>query len=521
MSDERARIIIMPRLALYVLAVLAVIARGAESTSSSSFTYEYSSNLDLADSARRIVSTTCAKYGSIEVLGTSTEGVEVFAVRLRKENNNEGLPKVKIVGNLHGDEPTGRVLTLGLAEWLCGHVGKDERASLILSKVDLWLVPTVNPDGYALGRRGNSKDVDLNRDFPDRFDEGATSNWLPERGNHQVETRMIMDFIRREGPFVSRYVVVLVVCWLVRRLAACPYRSIDRSLAHSRYALVRSSLAIHEGALVANYPWDGSPDRSTGNQPSPDDATFRDLARGYASAHRKMSLASNVEFAKTKGITNGAAWYPIYGSMQDWNYVVAGCMELTLEVSEDKWPDESKLPGLFEDNLPAMLEFILRSSVRSFSGIVYGIHTNGSSNNRKAGAGAGAGKQNLPIPASVTVHPSFMNTTTDPTAGTFYRPLAPGTYTVEVAAEGFKPKTMQVEMAEDGVFVRVYLNMLSSGATTAGWLVVDPREQFQSGVIIVVGVATIAGGGLFWIHQLLLSRSSGRSLMSSLKILRR
>lgn len=240
MSDERAHIIVMPRLALYVLAVLAVIARGAESTSSSSFTYEYSSNLDLADSARRIVSTTCAKYGSIEVLGTSTEGVEVFAVRLRKENNNEGLPKVKIVGNLHGDEPTGRVLTLGLAEWLCGHVGKDERASLILSKVDLWLVPTVNPDGYALGRRGNSKDVDLNRDFPDRFDEGATSNWLPERGNHQVETRMIMDFIRREGPFVSRYVVVLVVCWLVRRLAACPYRSI----AHSLTCATRSSVPV-------------------------------------------------------------------------------------------------------------------------------------------------------------------------------------------------------------------------------------------------------------------------------------
>lgn len=231
MSDERARLIVMPRLALYVLAVLAVIARGAESTSSSSFTYEYSSNLDLADSARRIVSTTCAKYGSIEVLGTSTEGVEVFAVRLRKENNNEGLPKVKIVGNLHGDEPTGRVLTLGLAEWLCGHVGKDERASLILSKVDLWLVPTVNPDGYALGRRGNSKDVDLNRDFPDRFDEGATSNWLPERGNHQVETRMIMDFIRREGPFVSRYVVVLVV--LVGAAVGGVSVSLDRSLTRS------------------------------------------------------------------------------------------------------------------------------------------------------------------------------------------------------------------------------------------------------------------------------------------------
>ena len=32
------------------------------------------------------------------------------------------------------------------------------------------------------------------------------------------------------------------------------------------------------------------------------------------------------------GTTNGANWYPIYGSMQDWNYVVGRCLELTLEL---------------------------------------------------------------------------------------------------------------------------------------------------------------------------------------------
>jgi carboxypeptidase D len=29
-----------------------------------------------------------------------------------------------------------------------------------------------------------------------------------------------------------------------------------------------------------------------------------------------------------EGITNGAQWYPLYGGMQDWNYVAAGCLEV-------------------------------------------------------------------------------------------------------------------------------------------------------------------------------------------------
>lgn len=30
--------------------------------------------------------------------------------------------------------------------------------------------------------------------------------------------------------------------------------------------------------------------------------------------------------------------YPIYGGMQDWNYIHGGCFELTLEISDNKWP---------------------------------------------------------------------------------------------------------------------------------------------------------------------------------------
>ena len=43
--------------------------------------------------------------------------------------------------------------------------------------------------------------------------------------------------------------------------------------------------------------------------------------------------------------------------MQDWNYLAGQCMELTLELSQHKWPRPEQLPQLFDDNLPALLAY--------------------------------------------------------------------------------------------------------------------------------------------------------------------
>ena len=56
---------------------------------------------------------------------------------------------------MHGDEPTGRQLTLALAEWLCGSRGSDPRAARLLDEAILYLLPTMNPDGFASRRREN------------------------------------------------------------------------------------------------------------------------------------------------------------------------------------------------------------------------------------------------------------------------------------------------------------------------------------------------------------------------------
>ena len=67
-----------------------------------------------------------------------------------------------------------------------------------------------------------------------------------------------------------------------------------------------------QGAIVANYPWDGTEDRKTHYSESPDDRAFVHLARVYAEAHATMS--GSAEFPG--GITNGAHWYPLWGGMQ-------------------------------------------------------------------------------------------------------------------------------------------------------------------------------------------------------------
>jgi carboxypeptidase D len=437
--------------------------------------WTYQNNSDLTAHLKGLEKR-CKKFMKIEKIGQSMSDQDILAIHMSKYvgEGYEGLPKVKIVGNLHGDEPTGRVFTIALAEWLCDMKDQgDERAISVLSKVDLWLIPTLNPDGFALRKRGNSNGVDLNRDFPDRFNEGACSNWLPRSGKEQKETQVLMDWMLERGPFVS-------------------------------------SLAIHEGALVANYPWDGSKDKSSTYQASPDDETFKYLASHYASYHRKMSLPSNKEFPKG-GITNGANWYPIYGSMQDWNYIVGSCMELTLEVSEGKWPQESTLPSLFEDNRESMLDFIMRTSHGGFTGIVYGIHSTG----RKTG------KENIPIAASIKVEESFLNTTTDPNTGKFYRPLAPGKYLVEVTANGFKPKQIQIVIGEgsDGIFEGIYLNQKQqkSDSKMSAKISLENVSEIQAGIIILSATCGLTLGMLWWIHLSLISRQSSGSLMKILK----
>lgn len=136
--------------------------------------------------------TECSDIARLFEIGRSVEGVPIYALEISdKPGEREAEPYFRYIANMHGDEPSGRVHLVKLAEWLClNYPDQDPRAKQIVDGMHLILVPTLNPDGFAAKMRSNSNNVDLNRDFPDRF----KSDSMDATGNEQPETQAIMSF---------------------------------------------------------------------------------------------------------------------------------------------------------------------------------------------------------------------------------------------------------------------------------------------------------------------------------------
>ncbi|HUY71357.1 MAG TPA: DUF2817 domain-containing protein [Gaiellaceae bacterium] len=122
------------------------------------------------------------------LLGHSREGRPIEAIETGEFASTR---KALVVGCIHGTE--------------CAGIAVARRLSLMAPPpgLDLWIVPNLNPDGYALNQRGNARNVDLNRNFPWRwtslqgvFDSGPKPLSEPE-------TRIALRLLERVRPSIS------------------------------------------------------------------------------------------------------------------------------------------------------------------------------------------------------------------------------------------------------------------------------------------------------------------------------
>ncbi len=242
-------------------------------------------------------------------IGKSTEGRPLYVMKISDNVSTDELePEFKYIANMHGDEIAGRQLMIMLLEYLVEQYNKDPQITNLINNTEIFIMPSMNPDGANARQRGNGNYSDLNRDFPDF----STTDNTNTSDNREAETKAVMQ-------------------WQSSR----------------NFSL---SANFHGGAQVVNYPWDTIPENF------PFYNLVKDLSLEYSRLNPMIKDSTDFQ----DGITNGYEWYEVNGGMQDWSYYWHNDLQLTVELTDMKWPSYSEIPQVFEANKESLLAYISR-----------------------------------------------------------------------------------------------------------------------------------------------------------------
>ncbi|EDW63034.2 carboxypeptidase D isoform X2 [Drosophila virilis] len=386
---------------IFALALLPLVAQGYIFKEDESFLQlpHYTSQEQLEDLFARLEKA-YPEQARVHSIGRSLEGRNLLALQISRNARQRPLltPPVKYIANMHGDETVGRQLLVYLAQYLLGNFERSLEIGQLVNTTDIFLMPTMNPDGYALSQegnceslpnyvgRGNAAGVDLNRDFPDRLEQQHVNQLRAQ--SRQPETAALAEWIVSK-PFVL-------------------------------------SANFHGGAVVASYPYDNSLAHNDCCEESltPDDRVFKQLAHTYSDNHPIMRRGNNCNDSFAGGITNGANWYELSGGMQDFNYAFSNCFELTIELSCCKFPAASSLPSEWARNKRPLLELLKQAHI-GIKGLVHDA-------------------SGYPIPdATIIVSGLEDKPIRTSKRGEYWRLLTPGIYSVYAAAFGYQSSPMQ------------------------------------------------------------------------------
>lgn len=367
----------------------------------------------------------------LDSVGSSVQGRRIYILKISDNvTTHEAEPEFLYTSTMHGDETTGFVLLLRLADYLLSNYNSNTEIQELVNSTQIFIGPNTNPDGtynggnstVANSRRYNYNNVDLNRNYPS-----------PAYGEHydgeqwQVETVAMMDFAG-EHNFIM-------------------------------------SANYHGGAELLNYPWDCWYSSENMNA---DNDWFDYTCRAYANIVH--SINSNYLTEQDNGVTHGADWYKAPGSRQDYMNAYENCREVTIEVSGTKCPSSSDLPTFWNYNYSAMIAYMKY------------VHTgfNGTVKNENGEA----------LDATITVlnhDKDGSNAVTNPINGDYYRPIEPGTYSVEYSANGYHSQTQTITVSNYTTAVVKNVILETKEAATLSGIVTDSEtgEPLNNAIISI------------------------------------
>lgn len=374
----------------------------------------------------------------LDTLTTLASGRRLLVLKISDNvATDESEPEFFYSSSIHGDETTGYILLMHLADYLLTNYGTNPEATELVNNMEIYICPLANPDGTYYGgnstvtgaRRGNANNVDMNRNYPD-----------PQNGPHpdgnawQAETIAFMDFAA-ERHFVA-------------------------------------GANFHGGVEVVNYPWD------TWATLHADNSHYVLISREYADTVHLHAPSGYMDYL-SNGVTNGYAWYEVNGGRQDYMNYFHHCKEITIEISDVKLLPSSQLLAHWEYNWRSLILFLKQAR--------YGVH--GVVTSQATG---------LPVEARVFINGHDLHGSevySSATIGDYHRLLKAGIYTLEFSAPCFQTQTIPNIAVVDYGSVYLDVQMVPAvGVTTSAVSGITSVTAVSGGNVCEADVPVITRG---------------------------
>src|SRR5450759_892100 len=337
----------------------------------------------------------------LDTIGTSVNGKLVLVLKISGNAAiDEDKPEVFYSSTMHGDETSGFVLIIRLADYLLKNYNLNTRVKTLMDNLEIWINPLANPDGaYKSGDiispltsvRFNANGIDLNRNFPDPI----TPNTI-----RQKETLDMIKFMRKH-----------------------------------KFVL---SANFHSGSEVVNYPWDRWLYKLHA-----DDSWFNTISRSYADTAHIYGGPAYMNFLNN-GVTRGGAWYLIYGGRQDFITGELHGREVTIELDDQYVTPAAQLTLLWQNNWRSLLGY-LENALYGIHGLVRNVNSH------------------VPVMAKVFFSGHDIDSSqvySDTLTGSFVRFLSPGSWNLTFTATGYQPLLITNVIVTPGQKTDIIADML-------------------------------------------------------------
>ena len=239
-----------------------------------------------------------------------SENYKTWIIRITNESTGFNKPEVLFIGGHHGDETVGVEAAYYYAELLCTKYATDSWIKYLVDNREIYIMPCVNPYGWAHLQRYDENGNDMNRDYPFDYSGSAPFSTIGARAVHEL---------------TKRHLFINTVSW-------------------------------HGGAEGIYYAW-GCYAHDTAPYECPDDIAF------YNEGKKMSEYGGPYTDGGTNYYVYGKAneiLYACYGAYEDYAYAASwdtanenssyptnGCHSLThcIEMSEIKNPAASTLGG--------------------------------------------------------------------------------------------------------------------------------------------------------------------------------